>query len=121
MSVKSDHKGRLTGAEPNTEYYKTTDAFGVITYDPVVVNLPDNEKTVSWDEFTEFFGVEPADVLGTGIQSGHTGKNIKPGTLPHVLQVRTFVRDGDGGKTHDENNEVRTRVLRIHIAEKEED
>lgn len=111
MSVKSDHKGRLTGAEPNTEYIKTIDASGAITYDPVAVKFPDNEKTVSWDEFTKFFGAEPTEVLGSGIQSVLAGWASKPGTLPHVLQVRTYVRDEQG----------KTQVHRIYIAEKDEE
>lgn len=51
-------------------------------------------KTVSWEKFTEFFGVEPREVFADSIRSVDV-KSVE-GFTGQGIQFETFVRTVDG-------------------------
>lgn len=69
-------------------------------------------KTVSWEEFTEFFGVEPREVFADSIRSVDV-KSVE-GFIGQGIQFETFVRTVDGAiEIHDLEAVRETHVVYI--------
>lgn len=97
MTVKADSKGRLTGATPGEEYEKRESSNGTISYVPKVPKEFHTNREVTWDEFTEFFGVAPDKVVEDGVQVVRTGTQ-REGYIPSRIMVTEFVTDANNSR-----------------------
>lgn len=69
-------------------------------------------KTVSWEEFTEFFGVEPREVFADSIRSVTVTPRVE--FIPNGIQFEAFVRTPDGAiEIHDMEAVRETHVVYI--------
>lgn len=97
MSVKSDSKGRLTGADPNARYVRNIADDGTITYVPEVPKTFDSEQEVSREEFETFFGMTVEEIVDGGIQAVRFPR-VEEGYFPSGLMVTRFVMNQVGGR-----------------------
>lgn len=111
--VKADSKGRLTGAQPETQYVKREAADGTIIYEPVAPKVFDVYRDVTFDQFEEFFGVSPSDVRAQDVKVHYLYDNGD--YLHNSLVVKTFIRNEDGSKVRDEHNNLAEQRVLIRI------
>lgn len=111
MSVKADSKGRLTGAQPGERYIRKDAPDGSITYSPMTPKQYDSRREVSWEQFTEFFGVEPSQVSADGIQLVQHNKTPE-GHIPTGFLLTCFVLDEAGKRKYTaEGTVLKTQTL----------
>lgn len=98
MSVKSDSKGRLTGADPSTRYVRNVAPDGTLTFVPEVPREFAETRDVSQEQFEQFFGVFPDGMrVANDIYIQRvTGDDS---VLPHGLVFERFVANGMGVHT----------------------
>lgn len=108
MSVKSDSKGRLTGADPSTRYIRSTAPDGVITFTPEVPREFEEVRDVTSESFEGFFGIAPDEMrVANDIYIQRITGDAS--VLPHGLVFERFVTNETGLQTKIEQVLIRIK------------
>lgn len=97
-TVKSDSKGRLTGAEPGVEYKKHVSPEGDISYSPAVPKRFDEVREVTREMFEAFFGCTPEEFSVDGLRV--LENRFREGAYPTSIIFQKFDLDEDGNRKY---------------------
>lgn len=110
--VKADSKGRVTGATPGAEYHYSSDRYGRIVLTPKTPQQADEERTVSRDEFENFFGAPIEHVRADGMHVVYQAED--PDCYAAALVLETFVLTPDGKRVMEgEGNLTNHHIIKI--------
>lgn len=116
MTVRSDSKGRLTGAKPEERYVRTESPDGTITYVPETPKRFDDIQDVTEEQFEQVFGVNPAYMSAEDMRVHNDVRTEGDTYYPNGFVITRFAIGDDGGRIFRDqsNNAVKlTTLVRI--------